>query len=91
MDESILVLICLNLFSLVIIIFSNMRSWRSWIARVTPTHKAAGSNPVGRTKKAAVLPYSDLFYFVMAQRLSIHFVTMYAAILAMSDTTKLIR
>ncbi len=26
-----------------------MRPWRSWIARVTPTHKAAGSNPVGRT------------------------------------------
>ncbi len=25
------------------------RPWRSWIARVTPTHKAAGSNPVGRT------------------------------------------
>ena len=28
----------------------NMRPWRSWIARVTPTHKGAGSNPVGRTK-----------------------------------------
>lgn len=28
----------------------NMRPWRSWIARVTPTHKVAGSNPVGRTK-----------------------------------------
>ena len=26
------------------------RPWRRWIARVTPTHKAAGSNPVGRTK-----------------------------------------
>ena len=28
-----------------------MRPWRSWIARVTPTHKAAGSNPVGRTSE----------------------------------------
>ena len=28
-----------------------MRPWRSWIARQTPTLKAAGSNPVGRTKK----------------------------------------
>ena len=27
-----------------------MRPWRSWIARQTPTLKAAGSNPVGRTK-----------------------------------------
>ena len=27
-----------------------MRPWRSWIARHTPTLKAAGSNPVGRTK-----------------------------------------
>ena len=26
-----------------------MRPWRSWIARQTPTLKAAGSNPVGRT------------------------------------------
>ena len=25
------------------------RPWRSWIARQTPTLKAAGSNPVGRT------------------------------------------
>ena len=31
-------------------ILLGMRPWRSWIARVTPTHKAAGSNPVGRTK-----------------------------------------
>ena len=30
----------------------NMCPWRSWIARVTPTHKVAGSNPVGHTKKA---------------------------------------
>lgn len=28
-----------------------MRPWRSWIARQTPTLKAAGSNPVGRTKR----------------------------------------
>ena len=41
--------------------------------------------------KCTVLPYSDLFYFVMAQRLPIHFVTMYAVISAMADTTKLIR
>ena len=27
----------------------NMCPWRSWIARVTPTHKVAGSNPVGHT------------------------------------------
>ena len=27
-----------------------MRPWRSWIARQTPTLKAAGSNQVGRTK-----------------------------------------
>ena len=26
------------------------RPWRRWIARVTPTHKAAGSNPVGRAR-----------------------------------------
>ena len=31
-------------------ISSGMRPWRSWIARQTPTLKAAGSNPVGRTK-----------------------------------------
>ena len=30
----------------------NMCPWRSWIARVTPTHKVAGSNPVGHTIKS---------------------------------------
>ena len=36
-----------------------MRPWRSWIARVTPTHKAAGSNPVGRTSSEipAAVPF----------------------------------
>ena len=34
-------------------ILFGMRPWRSWIARQTPTLKAAGSNPVGRTKKQA--------------------------------------
>ena len=27
----------------------NMCPWRSWIACVTPTHEAAGSNPAGHT------------------------------------------
>ena len=33
-------------------ILFGMRPWRSWIARQTPTLKAAGSNPVGRTKSS---------------------------------------
>ena len=40
--------------------FSNMRSWRSWIARVTPTHKAAGSNPVGRTMASVLIAFETL-------------------------------
>ena len=39
-------------------ILSGMRPWRSWIARVTPTHKAAGSNPVGRTRN----PHKRIVY-----------------------------
>ena len=31
------------------ILNKDLRPWRSWIARQTPTLKAAGSNPVGRT------------------------------------------
>ena len=41
----------------------NMCPWRSWIARVTPTHKVAGSNPVGHTKKEEDIAYI-LFFFV---------------------------
>ncbi len=40
-----------------------MCPWRSWIARVTPTHKVAGSNPVGHTKKEEDIAYI-LFFFV---------------------------
>ena len=31
-----------------------MRPWRSWIARQTPTLKATGSNPAGRTRRKAL-------------------------------------
>ena len=34
---------------------NDTRPWRSWIARQTPTLKAAGSNPVGRTTKRHLL------------------------------------
>ena len=45
-----------------------MRPWRSWIARQTPTLKAAGSNPVGRTKKIFPLLYGrgKIFYSIVS-------------------------
>ena len=39
----------------------NMCPWRSWIARVTPTHKVAGSNPVGHTKIPPKFDFSEGF------------------------------
>ena len=38
----------------------NTRPWRSWIARVTPTHKVAGSNPVGRTMASVLTAFEKL-------------------------------
>ena len=84
----------------------SMLMWTFLITTVLPLHWVTeapfSSKPNGASDKysfycllsldkCTVLLYSDLFYFVMAQRLPIHFVTMYAVISAMADTTKLIR
>ena len=45
-----------------------MRPWRSWIARQTPTLKAAGSNPVGRTKIPCKLNIYTGFYSQKVQK-----------------------
>ena len=44
-----------------------MCPWRSWIARVTPTHKVAGSNPVGRTKIPLRLVSEGFWYHLLGR------------------------
>ena len=50
-----------------------VRPWRSWIARQTPTLKAAGSNPVGRTKSSRKLNIYESFFTCKVQNLSCRF------------------
>ena len=56
------------------------------VCHSSPTPKARGSNPPGRTKKGRCIAVQRPFYFVTAQCLSIHFLTMYAVTSAMTDT-----
>ena len=50
-----------------------LRSWRSWIARQTPTLKAVGSNPAERTIKSLQIQLDlETFYFIFIYRNLFH-------------------
>ncbi len=57
-----------------------LRSWRSWIARQTPTLKAVGSNPAERTIKSLQIQL-DLETFILSSYTATFFIVVLYGIL----------